>query len=135
MTDLCVRIIPILNKLIGYFTRLFLGVSCEEFHAIGLDNDLKLICEKLIAVGDTSCVKMTLRKICEFVILHNLTRIVLAHNHPRGESFPSNNDVNSTEDIVRFLMQIDIEVIDHIVIGLGYSFSLRASIKFSRIWV
>ncbi len=43
--------------------------------------------------------------------------VVVAHNHPSGESTPSPEDVAVTREFVNAGKILDIEVIDHIVIG------------------
>jgi len=48
---------------------------------------------------------------------------VTVHNHPSGESFPSPEDVRVTERIVQAGKLIDIDVMDHIVIGKGGQFT------------
>ena len=58
--------------------------------------------------------------------------IIIAHNHPSGESTPSEADIKITRDLIRAGQLLKIEVLDHIVIGnpnhqclrsLGYFYS------------
>jgi DNA repair protein RadC len=52
--------------------------------------------------------------------------IVLAHNHPSGESSPSPADIKVTRDLIRAGQLLKIEVLDHVVMGHGNFSSLRA---------
>ena len=52
--------------------------------------------------------------------------IVLMHNHPSGESAPSEADVKVTRDLIRAGQLLKIEVLDHVIVGAGETFtSLR----------
>uniref|UniRef100_UPI003FEE286A JAB domain-containing protein n=1 Tax=Megamonas funiformis TaxID=437897 RepID=UPI003FEE286A len=51
--------------------------------------------------------------------------IVLVHNHPSGDPTPSIEDVKITGKIIEAGKLLDIEVIDHIIIGDGIYTSLK----------
>lgn len=122
------------EKICNYFEISFLGVENEEIHAIGLDDELHIICEVTLNVGSPSKVRLSLRQFAEFVIRNNLSRIVIAHNHPNGTFFPSEEDIVCTKRLVEFLNMIDTELIDHIVVGRGGTHSIRSSLKGCEIW-
>jgi len=51
--------------------------------------------------------------------------IVVAHNHPSGDPTPSPEDISITRKIVEAGQLLDIEVLDHIVLGAGRFVSLK----------
>jgi DNA repair protein RadC len=51
---------------------------------------------------------------------------IIAHNHPSGESNPSEADIKITRDLIRAGQLLKIEVLDHIVIGNPNHSSLRS---------
>ena len=51
--------------------------------------------------------------------------IILFHNHPSGDPSPSPEDIHLTTDLVKAGKLLDIEVLDHIVIGLGSFVSMK----------
>ena len=55
----------------------------------------------------------------------NATAIILAHNHPSGDPTPSPEDVRTTRQIVEAGQSLDIEVLDHLIIGQGSYISLK----------
>lgn len=55
----------------------------------------------------------------------NSVALVVAHNHPSGDPNPSAEDVRVTEEIVKAGKMLDIDVLDHLVIGHGRFISLR----------
>ena len=44
-------------------------------------------------------------------------KIVLVHNHPTGDSNPSNADIEITEKVYDISNMLGIELLDHIIIG------------------
>lgn len=58
-------------------------------------------------------------------IKENCPSIVVAHNHPSGDPTPSPEDVRVTRDLVAAGRLLDIEVLDHLVIGRSRYVSLR----------
>ena len=55
----------------------------------------------------------------------NAVGIIVVHNHPSGDPTPSGADVALTADLVRAGKLLDIDVIDHLIIGQGKWVSLR----------
>src|SRR5579859_107523 len=47
----------------------------------------------------------------------NGTAILVAHNHPSGDPTPSRQDVEVTEQIVAARRLLDVDVLDHLIIG------------------
>jgi len=56
----------------------------------------------------------------------NAASIIVAHNHPSGDPTPSPEDIRVTEQIVAAGKLLEIEVLDHLVIGECNWKSLRA---------
>jgi DNA repair protein RadC len=55
------------------------------------------------------------------------------HNHPSGDPAPSSADVSLTAEVVSAGTLLDIEVLDHVVIGHGQYVSMkRLGLGFSR---
>jgi DNA repair protein RadC len=67
-------------------------------------------------------------RVCEVfrdAIKRNSASLILAHNHPSGDPTPSPEDVQVTRQIVSAGNLLDIDVLDHLVIGQGRYVSLR----------
>ena len=65
------------------------------------------------------------REIIRAAIEYKATKIVLAHNHPSGESKPSKTDYALTDEIAMVAEAMDIEVFDHIIVTRNSVFSFR----------
>lgn len=59
-------------------------------------------------------------------IKQNAAAIIVAHNHPSGDPTPSPEDIAVTRAIVDAGKLVDIEVLDHLVIGHNRFISLKA---------
>ena len=55
----------------------------------------------------------------------NAAAIIVAHNHPSGDPTPSIEDARVTEQIVAAGKLLEVEVLDHLVIGERNWVSLR----------
>ena len=58
-------------------------------------------------------------------VKRNAAGIIIAHNHPSGNPSPSPEDVRVTRQIVEAGKLLDIEVLDHLVIGHQRHVSLK----------
>jgi len=59
-------------------------------------------------------------------IIAAASAVIVMHNHPSGESTPSDADIKVTRDLIRAGQLLKLELIDHVVIGNGNFSSLRA---------
>ena len=58
-------------------------------------------------------------------IQRNAAAIILSHNHPSGDPTPSPEDVSLTRTVVQAGKLMDIECLDHLIIGTGRFVSLK----------
>jgi DNA repair protein RadC len=58
-------------------------------------------------------------------IRRNATAVINVHNHPSGDPTPSPDDVAVTRAFVQAGKLIDVEVLDHIIIGQGRHVSMK----------
>ena len=71
------------------------------------------------------------REIFRVAIATAASSVLVMHNHPSGESSPSDADVKVTRDLIRAGQLLKIELVDHVVIGNGNFSSLRSLGYFS----
>ena len=58
-------------------------------------------------------------------VITSAAALVLMHNHPSGESTPSEADIKVTRDLIRAGQLLKIEVLDHVIMGTPSFSSLR----------
>jgi DNA repair protein RadC len=109
-----------------YFTSLLNGMKDKERILVAfLDNSNSIIETKTISEGSTNMSVVYPRDILKMAIANDCSNILMAHNHPGGSTNPSKEDIELTQRIVNIFKPLDINVIDHIIVG-GYSFSSMA---------
>lgn len=73
----------------------------------------------IVSIGDLYHSIAHPREVFKAAILANAFRIVLAHNHPSGEIKPSAEDIKMTRKLIECGKLLEIEVLDHIIVGDG----------------
>ena len=78
-----------------------------------------------IYVGSLNTNVVRVAELFRDAIKHNAAAIIVVHNHPSGDPTPSREDVRLTEMLVQAGKLLDIEVLDHLIIGQGRFVSLK----------
>lgn len=65
------------------------------------------------------------REVFREAVIRSANKIILIHNHPSGDSYPSEQDIHLTERVSEAGKIMGIELIDHIIIGDGEYSSLK----------
>ena len=76
-----------------------------------------MLCCKEIGEGSVNSASISIRKVVETALGANATTVVLAHNHPSGMAFPSEEDVQTTRRLAAALHTVEITLADHIVVA------------------
>ena len=96
----------------------------EHFIVIFLNNQNRVITTEVVASGTINTSAVYPRQIAIKVLKHESTNVILGHSHPSGETMPSNSDRAVTKKLQTGLAALDIEILDHIIIGEDhYSFA------------
>ena len=96
----------------------------EYFMCIFLDSQLRIITTEVLAHGTLASSAVYPREIIKKVLQHEAAHVILGHNHPSGSCQVSNSDRAVTKKLATALNAMDVEVLDHVIIGDGYfSFS------------
>lgn len=99
--------------------------SEEVLFCICLDVKGKIIGIHEVSRGTLSSSLVNSREVFKRALINNANKIILAHNHPSGDISPSEADKNSTNKLIKAGKILDIEVLDHIIIGDGTYFSFK----------
>ncbi|WP_341814645.1 JAB domain-containing protein [Wolbachia endosymbiont (group A) of Chalcis sispes] len=84
-----------------------------------------LIAEDLQNIGTVDQTPLYVREIIKRALLIGSTSIVISHNHPSGDTQPSNSDISLTRQLAEACQSIGIELIDHIIITFSSYFSFK----------
>lgn len=96
----------------------------EYFYCIYLDNNKKIIKDKLLFIGTINYSIVHPREVFKEAYLLSASSIICVHNHPSGNLEPSNEDINLTNRLKEIGNLLGINVIDHVIITYDsyYSF-------------
>jgi DNA repair protein RadC len=89
----------------------------EVFGVILLDVHHQLIEWVELFQGSVDGAAVYPRVVMECVLSRNAAAVVLVHNHPSGGTRPSELDREMTGRLVRTLRMVDVEVLDHLIVG------------------
>ena len=96
----------------------------EHFVTVFMNSQNQIISTEVISTGSLATAAVFPREIVKRLLALEAGAIIVAHNHPSGETTPSNSDRALTKKLQRGLEAIDVSLLDHLVIGDGfYSFS------------
>ena len=110
-----------------YLMPKFVGRTVETIMLASLDNKNKIISCNIVAEGETDRATLSKRKVMEEAMRVGATRVILAHNHPRGFAMPSSEDIYLTMEIYALLASVGIELVDHIIFAEDDFVSLAVS--------
>jgi DNA repair protein RadC len=97
----------------------------EEIRVLGLDTKNFVTCRDTVYSGSLNSALVRISEVLRPPILYNCASMIVLHNHPSGDPTPSEDDVRVTELLVESGKLVDIEVLDHIIIGRNRFVSLR----------
>jgi len=97
----------------------------EHLILLILDSKNRVISEEILSIGTICSTIADPREIFCMALKKNGVSIILLHNHPSGDPFPSTEDIHSTKQIIAAGKLIGIPLNDHIIIGQNSYVSLR----------
>jgi DNA repair protein RadC len=133
-----------LNKRISLIKNNIINISCakdvflllrdklkdekqENFIVILLNNKNKIIKEEYISKGVLDAAIIDPREIFKPAIRNSASRLIIVHNHPSGDPSPSEEDEEITKAVVEAGELLQIQVLDHVIIGKESYWSWKES--------
>lgn len=93
------------------------NLTDESVYVICLNSKNRIVAYSEIAKGGTNFCNLDVKTIFKTILLCNATKFILTHNHPSGDPTPSNEDYKITKELKNKAKLLDIQLLDHIVIG------------------
>ncbi len=90
--------------------------SKEHFFVVSLDTRNNFIGMDEVSVGTLTASLVHPRETFETAIKRHAAHIIIAHNHPSGETDPSEDDLRITKRLVEAGKIMGIDVLDHLII-------------------
>lgn len=99
----------------SFFMPKFFGKTHEECYMAALDDKRRLLRCVQLSDGVNNATSLSVAKIVAETTRCGATGVILAHNHPRGITLPSANDLAATREIFRALRLVNVELVDHLI--------------------
>jgi DNA repair protein RadC len=97
----------------------------EHLRVLILDTRNQLLKIKEVYLGSLNTSLIRVGEVYREAIRCNAAAIIVAHNHPSGDPTPSPEDINVTRALAKGGELLDIELLDHLIIGKNRFISLK----------
>ena len=88
----------------------------EQLRGLYLSSRYEVIRDELISVGSLTASIIHPREVFQPAIEHGAAAVIIAHNHPSGDTTPTTADTATTEKLVEAGELLGIELLDHLII-------------------
>ncbi|MCC6696185.1 MAG: JAB domain-containing protein [Candidatus Hydrogenedentes bacterium] len=109
------------------------NVDRENFCVMMLTTNNMVIGLNTVSVGTINMSFAVPREVFKPSLLSNASSVILCHNHPSGDPFPSGSDIELTARLAKAGAILGVTVLDHVIIGNRCSahFSFRESMPYA----
>ena len=97
----------------------------EQLRVLCLDTKNHVVAQQTVYQGTVNSSAVRVAEVFRPAISRTCPSVIVAHNHPSGDPTPSPEDVRTTEQLRKAGELLDIELLDHIVIGRNQFVSLK----------
>lgn len=97
----------------------------EEFKILLLSTANRVLGIAEISLGGRDYTPVDMKTIFSIALKSSARKIILVHNHPSGKLIPSSSDLALTKKAVTAGKVLDIEICDHIIVGIDGYYSLK----------
>jgi DNA repair protein RadC len=101
----------------GIATEFIKDMDREHMILMCVDTKNKITSISNISIGSLNSAIIHPREVFKVAILSNAASIIIAHNHPSGDTTPSTEDINITNRLKECSKILGIELLDHIIVG------------------
>jgi len=97
----------------------------EELWVMLLDTRYRLIDTEELYRGSLNASSIRIGEIFKSAIRKNAAAVIVMHNHPSGDTTASPEDIAMTQEMVRAGELLNVEVVDHLIIGGNRFLSMK----------
>lgn len=114
----------------AYYMQEMRHLEQEELRLAFLDTRQRFMSDSLISIGTVNASLISVREILIDILKHQAVNVIMIHNHPSGNPFPSPDDRRVTQLVGKGCESIGVTLNDHIIIGdnVYYSFKEQGSL-------
>lgn len=105
------------EDIVNYYKPYLRDLKKEVFKVMLLDGRNKIIKDIALSEGSLNSSIVDPKEIIKEAVRESASALVLVHNHPSGESEPSEDDIEITNRLIKVCDLVGLRVLDHIIIG------------------
>lgn len=95
------------------------SLNKEQFRGLYLNTHYQLIHDEVISIGTLDASLVSAREVFRPALEYSAAAVIIAHNHPSGVIKATKADIEITNKLIEAGNILDIEVLDHLIIGKG----------------
>lgn len=104
----------------------------EQLRVLLLNSKNQVVANRLVYQGSVNAAQVRVGELFRDAVRENCPAIIMVHNHPSGDPTPSPEDVQVTRAALEAGRLLNIDVLDHVVIGQGKFCSVRE--RYPTVW-
>ena len=122
------RDLPVINRpddIASLLSSKLAYLNHEELHVVLMNTKHQVVGIEKLYSGNVNSAIVRPAEVFASALKKNYPAIAVVHNHPSGDPTPSDEDIETTAKLVEAGRLLEIDLVDHVVIGLGKSVSMR----------
>ena len=108
-----------------YLISNFFALPVEQLYLFCLNSRGRMFRSIMLHEGTQDGMLFSLRRLLSEVISTSPYAIIISHNHPQGTLRPSQEDIDTTMDILEALPAVGVPLVDHIIVARNHAVSMR----------
>ena len=113
------------KSIIDYCRARMSHLTIEQFRLLFLDQKNKIIADEVQQQGTINRTPIFPREVVKRTLELGASSLIMVHNHPSGDPTPSQADIDITKKVIQAAQALEIQVLDHLIIGKFGHISLR----------
>lgn len=105
------------EDIVNYYAPYLRDLKKEVFKVMLLDGRNKLINDMIISEGGLNSSTIDPKVLLKEAVRESASALIFVHNHPSGESEPTEQDIQITNHLIQACKLVGLRVLDHIIIG------------------
>ena len=97
----------------------------EHFRVLVLNTKNQVMAMPDVFVGSVNSTTIRTAEVFREAVRQNCPGVIVVHNHPSGDPTPSDEDVAVTRELAKAGKALDIQLLDHVVVGRNGFVSLK----------
>lgn len=97
----------------------------EYFICLSLDSGQRLIARRTVTIGTLTSTLVHPREVFAGPLKDRAASVIVAHNHPSGDSTPSQHDIKTTQQLAAAALILGISLSDHLIVTADNEYSFK----------